>query len=152
MINQKRSDLLDLRENARIYWKKPHVQRSIGMIWHLFANESLESAQQRPGRQIFQTRRVLSKTNLERKQNQIHEKKKRKQKQLRRLWHGKEVEGEEMRTAAPRTNDYCDLLHHYIGALARACARLLEPITFIPIQASWAKISLFSAQVEQFNS
>ena len=75
MINQKRSDLLDLRENATIHRKKPHVQRSIGMIWHLFANESLESAQQRPGRQIFQTRRVLSKTNLERKRNQIHEKK-----------------------------------------------------------------------------
>ncbi|PVH33026.1 hypothetical protein PAHAL_9G550600 [Panicum hallii] len=65
MIDQKRSDLLDLRENARIYRKKPHVQRSIGMIWHLFANESLGSAQQRPGRQIFQTGRVLSETNLE---------------------------------------------------------------------------------------
>ena len=118
MINQKRSDLLDLRENATIHRKKPHVQRSIGMIWHLFANESLESAQQRPGRQIFQTRRVLSKTNLKRKRNQIKTKAK---KQQRRLELGDEDEGEEMRMAAPRTKDEHDLRHHYIGSwLGRA--------------------------------
>lgn len=128
--------MLDLRENAKIYRKKPHVQRSKAMIWHLFANDSQGSARRRPRLQISIRKECSAKWISRGNEGKFTK--------FVGVPVGWEAGVEEDGGGEGEQSGWCSVSLY--RALVRACALLLGQITFIPIQASRAKVSLFSAQ------